>query len=46
MKIYIEDNKYNNNNNNFNYKLLIFYNYYKRADILDNIKVKAYLIIL
>ena len=33
-KIYIEKNKYSEKNNNFNYKLIIFNNFYNRVNIL------------
>ena len=32
-KIYIEEQKYGNINESLNYKLIIFYNIYNRADI-------------
>jgi hypothetical protein len=34
VKIYIEESKYSKEDNNFNYKLIIFNNFYNRVDIL------------
>ena len=33
-KMYTEESKYNKKNNNFNYKLVIFNNFYSRVNIL------------
>jgi hypothetical protein len=45
-KIYIEKSKYSGENNNFNRKLTIFNNLYNRVDILQEAKIKGFLIIL
>ena len=45
-KIYIEENKYNKKDNNFNYKLIIFNNFYNRVGIPQKAKIKGFLIIL
>ena len=34
VKIYTEESKYSKEDNNFNYKLIIFNNFYNRVDIL------------
>ena len=44
--MYIKDNKYRKENNNFNFKFIIFYNFYNKADIPQKAKVKAYPIML
>ena len=46
IKIYIEESKYKGNKNSFNFKLAIFYNIYKYANILYKAKAKAFFIIL
>ena len=45
-KIYTEESKYNKENNNFNYKLTIFNNLYNRVNILQEVKIKGFLIML
>jgi hypothetical protein len=47
-KIYMEDSKYSRENNNFDFKLIIFYNLCRRANIPKDkdIMANAYLIIL
>ena len=45
IKIYIEESKYKNNKNNFNFKLAIFHNIYRRANVLYKAKIKAFPII-
>ena len=42
IKMYTEESKYRNNKNSFNFKLAIFHNIYKRANILYKVKVKAF----
>ena len=42
IKIYTEESKYRGNRDNFNFKLTIFHNIYKRADVLYKIKAKAF----
>ena len=46
IKIYIKESKYRGNKNNFNFKLAIFYNIYRHANILYKAKAKAFPIIL
>ena len=46
IKIYTEESKYGNNKNNFNFKLIIFYNICRRANILYKAKAKAFPIML
>ena len=46
IKIYTEDNKYSKENNNFDFKLIIFHDFYNRTDMPQKAKVKAYPIIL
>ena len=46
IKIYIKESKYRGNRNTFNFKLAIFYNIYRRADILYKVKAKAFPIML
>jgi hypothetical protein len=47
-KIYTEDSKYSGENNNFDFKLIIFYNLCRRANIPKDkdIMADAYLIML
>lgn len=45
-KIYINNVKYSGHNNSFIFKLVIFYNFFFRADILPKAKIKAFSIIL
>jgi hypothetical protein len=40
-KLYIDNQKYSSISGNFNFKLTIFYNIYKRADILKRVYPKA-----
>ena len=42
----MEESKYNKKDNNFNYKLIIFNNFYNRVNILQVVKIKGFLIIL
>ena len=44
--MYIENKKYNGEDDNFNFKFTIFYYLYSRANISQEVKVKAYPIIL
>ena len=44
--MYIKESKYSKEDNNFNYKLTIFNNFYNRVNILQEIKIKGFLIIL
>ena len=46
IKIYIEESKYRGDRDSFNFKLAIFYNIYRRANILYKAKAKAFPIIL
>jgi hypothetical protein len=46
IKIYIEESKYRSNRDSFDFKLAIFYNIYRCADIPYKAKVKAFPIIL
>ena len=46
IKIYIEESKYRSNRDSFNFKLTIFYNIYRRADVLYKAKAKAFPIML
>ena len=46
IKIYIEESKYGSNKDSFNFKLVIFYNIYRRVNILYKAKVKAFPIML
>jgi hypothetical protein len=46
IKMYIEESKYKDNRDSFNFKLAIFYNIYRCADILYEAKAKAFPIIL
>ena len=46
IKIYIKESKYRGNRDNFNFKLTIFYNIYRRVNILYKTKAKAFPIIL
>ena len=45
IKIYIEESKYKSNRDSFNFKLAIFYNIYRCANILYKAKTKAFPII-
>jgi hypothetical protein len=45
-KLYTDDQKYSGISGNFNFKLIIFYNIYKRADILKTAYPKALPLIL
>jgi hypothetical protein len=40
--MYIEENKYGGNGNSFDFKLAIFYNIYRRTNILHKAKAKAF----
>ena len=44
--MYTDDQKYNSISNNFDYKLTIFYNIYKRVDVLERAYFKALLLML
>ena len=46
IKIYIKESKYRGNRNSFNFKLTIFYNIYRRVNILYKAKAKAFPIML
>ena len=46
IKIYTEESKYRGNRDSFNFKLAIFYNIYRHADILYKAKAKAFPIML
>ena len=46
IKIYTEESKYGGNRDSFNFKLTIFYNICRRANILYKVKAKAFPIIL
>ena len=45
IKIYIEESKYGGNRDSFNFKLAIFHNIYRRANVLHKAKIKAFPII-
>ena len=42
IKMYIKESKYRSNRDSFNFKLTIFYNIYRHADILYKAKAKAF----
>ena len=46
IKIYTKESKYRGNGDSFNFKLAIFYNIYRHANILYKAKAKAFPIIL
>ena len=46
IKMYTKESKYRGNKDNFNFKLAIFYNIYRRANILYKTKAKAFPIML
>ena len=46
IKIYTKKSKYGDNKNNFNFKLAIFHNIYRCANILYKAKAKAFPIML
>ena len=46
IKIYTKESKYGGNKNSFNFKLAIFYNIYRRANILYKAKAKVFPIML
>ena len=46
IKIYTKESKYKSNKNSFNFKLAIFHNIYRRANILYKAKAKAFPIML
>ena len=46
IKIYIEESKYRGDRDSFNFKLAIFYNIYRHANIPHKAKAKAFLIML
>ena len=46
IKIYTKESKYRNNKNSFNFKLIIFHNIYRHANILYKAKAKAFPIML
>ena len=45
-RIYIKESKYRGNRDSFNFKLAIFHDIYRRADVLYKAKAKAFPIIL
>ena len=46
IKIYTEESKYRGDRDSFNFKLAIFYNIYRRADVPYKAKAKAFPIML
>ena len=42
IKMYTEESKYRGDGDSFNFKLAIFYNIYRCADILYKVKAKAF----
>jgi hypothetical protein len=46
IKIYTEESKYGGNGDSFDFKLAIFYNIYRRANIPHKAKAKAFPIML
>ena len=46
IKIYTEESKYRENRDSFNFKLAIFHNIYRRANIPHKAKAKAFFIML
>ena len=46
VKMYTEESKYSKKDNNFNRKFIIFNNFYNKVNILQNIKIKGFPIIL
>jgi hypothetical protein len=46
IKMYTEKSKYKSNRDSFNFKLAIFYDIYRRADVLYKAKAKAFPIML
>ena len=46
IKMYIKESKYKGNKNSFNFKLAIFYNIYRYANILYKAKAKTFPTIL
>ena len=46
IKIYTKKSKYKSNRDSFNFKFIIFYNIYGRADILYKTKAKVFPIML
>jgi hypothetical protein len=46
IKMYTKESKYKGNRDSFNFKLAIFYNIYRCADVPYKAKVKAFPIIL
>ena len=46
IKIYTKESKYGGNGDSFDFKLAIFYNIYRRADVPYKAKAKAFPIIL
>ena len=45
-KMYTEESKYSKEDDNFNYKFIIFNNLYNRVSILQEVKIKGFLIML
>ena len=45
-KMYIKESKYSKKDDNFNYKLMIFNDFYNRVGILQEVKIKGFLIML
>jgi hypothetical protein len=45
-KLYTDNQKYSGISGNFNFKLIIFYNIYKRADVPKRVYLKTLLFIL
>ena len=46
IKIYKKESKYGSNRDSFNFKLTIFYNIYRHANVLYKAKAKAFPIML
>ena len=46
IKMYTEESKYRSNRDSFDFKFTIFYNIYRRANILYKAKAKAFPIML
>ena len=46
IKIYIKENKYGGDRDSFNFKLTIFYNIYRCANVLYKTKTKVFFIML
>ena len=46
VKMYTKESKYSKEDDNFNHNLIIFNNFYNRVNILQEVKIKGFLIIL